>query len=449
MKRRINPSVLFWMYFLPLKRNGILFLLLCLLVGVFISKQYYSEPNQLVAFLDVFAWVIGLFAVFIIGFGLLYLLVCWIYLIATRNTLTIDFSIGLEDGKKGIAGIVPMKLTVSKLLMPFLGFLKARLVLEDGSVIGPFMINRFSGGWKDLKVKAGMASLRLERRKQYHIRGFLFSFEDYLQFFRLSYFYKNNKSFYLRAKEKEVQDVTIPLSKAREELEKVRTSKRVEGDFLNYKDFESGDDVRRIVWKIFAKSKELVVRIPEVINPYASHLSILASFQNTLATKQSSFIDGMLDYYKDMLFNTYREIEKSGRKIDFQLDQKIDERLIVEKKDKMGYALSCAQWTDIAVQDSLPTSQESTILCVSSLVPAAQIEALLNKRGIVFLIVNVSRYLDEQNLFNPMNLIMRSDNKSEVSKLKWQLSGLRKKLKRNEKRIEELMQQENFQGQVL
>ena len=81
---------------------------------------------------------------------------------------------------------------------------------------------------------------------------------------------------------------------------------------MNYKDFESGDDVRRIVWKIFAKNKELVVRIPEVINPYASHLHFFASFQNSMIAADSNYAAGMLDYYKDIIFNTILQIEKDG-----------------------------------------------------------------------------------------------------------------------------------------
>ena len=43
--------------------------------------------------------------------------------------------------------------------------------------------------------------------------------------------------------------------------------RKVEGDLLHYKSFEAGDDVRRIVWKVFAKNRELVVRIPERMEP--------------------------------------------------------------------------------------------------------------------------------------------------------------------------------------
>ena len=345
--------------------------------------------------------------------------------------------------------MVPVKLSLSKVVMPIVGYLKTWLVFENGELVGPVIINRFSGGWKDLLSKEGNANLQLENRAQYQVKGYVFSFEDYLQFFRFSFFKKDKKTFYLYSKKREVPPVNVPPSKAREELEKVKTSKRVEGDFLNYKDFESGDDVRRIVWKIFAKNKELVVRIPEVINPYASHLHFYASFQNSLIAQKSDYASGMLDYYKDIIFNTCIQIEKAGRKVEFSMDQVVGDSLIVEKKDQLGYFLSCAEWKAEPLSEQFPTISDSSIVCVSSLIPADQLEELINKRSAILFIIQVSKYLDEQNVFNWSNMIFRKEEQSEVGKLRWMLSTQRRKLRKNEKEITRLTENTDFQGQLI
>ena len=344
MKRNFKSSLLFYTQFIPLKRNGFLFLFCALLLLLFVRQEYYGEESQFTPFLETFAWLLGVFAGLVLGFGLLYTLFCWSYLAIKSRKITVNLSVGLEDGQKGVAGIVPVKLSLSRVIMPIIGYLKTWVVFEDGSMVGPVVINKFSGGWKDLLFKEGEANLRLTRRSQYVVQGYIFSFEDYLQFFRFSYYKKFKKAFYLYSQKREVPPPDIPPSKAREELEKVKTSKRVEGDFLNYKDFESGDDVRRIVWKIFARNKELVVRVPEIINPYASHLHFFASFQNSLVVDDSDYSTGMLDYYKDIIFNTCLQIEKSGRKVEFSMDQVVGDSLIVEKKDQLAYFLSCANW---------------------------------------------------------------------------------------------------------
>ncbi|MEP5612044.1 MAG: DUF58 domain-containing protein [Cyclobacteriaceae bacterium] len=449
MKRKFVSSILFFAQFVPLKRNGFLFLFFTLLLLLFLRNEYYGEESQFTPFLETFAWLLGVFAGLVIGFGLLYTLFCWSYLIIKSKRLQVDLSIGLEDGQKGVAGLVPVKLSLSRVIMPIIGYLKTWVIFEDGSMVGPVVINKFSGGWKDLLSKEGDASLQLSKRAQYVVKGYIFSFEDYLQFFRFSYYKRFKKAFYLYSQQRDVSPTEVPPSKAREELEKVKTSKRVEGDFLNYKDFESGDDVRRIVWKIFAKNKELVVRVPEVINPFASHLRFFASFQNSLLESDSENSSGMLDYYKDIIFNTCRQIEKSGRKVEFSMDQVVGDSLIVDKKDQLAYFLSCAKWKTEPLKDQFPSMGTSSVVCVSSLVPADELEELINKRSTILFIVQVSKYLDEQNLFNWTNMILRNEEKSELGKLRWVLSRQRKRVRNNEKKIANLVDTDVFQGQLI
>lgn len=449
MKHKLISSVFFYAQFVPLKRNGFIFLFFTFLLFLFLRKEYYGEESQFIPFLDVFTWLLGIFAGLIIGFGLLYTLFCWSYLALKSKKLNVGFSIGLEDGQKGVAGVVPVKLSLSKVMLPIIGYLKTWVVFEDMEIVGPVVVNKFSGGWRDLLSKEGTANLHLTKRAQYRIRGYLFSFEDYLQFFRFSFFKGAKKAFYLYSQQREVSSVDIPPSKAREELEKVKTSKRVEGDFLNYKDFESGDDVRRIVWKIFAKNKELVVRIPEVINPYASHVHLFASFQNSILASDSKYAVGMLDYYKDIIFNTCLQIEKSGRMVEFSMDQVVSEGLIVDKKDQLAYFLSCAKWKSEPLDKQFPSISVSSVVCVSSMVPSDQLEELIGKRAVILFIVQVSRYLDQQNLFSWTNMILRTEKQSELSKLRWMLSPQRRKIKNNERKIVQLLNRADFQGQLI
>ena len=442
-------SIRFYYQFVPLKRNGLIFLAFTFLLVVFLQEEYYGEVSQFTPFLELFAWLLGVFSGLIIGFGMLYTLFCWSYFAVRSKKIKLDLSIGLEDGQKGVAGLVPVKLSLSRVIMPLVGYLKAWVVFEDGGMVGPVVITRFSGGWRDLLSKEGEANLQLTKRAQYQVKGYIFSFEDYLQFFRFSYFKRFKKIFYLYSQHREVPPTDIPPSKAREELEKVKTSKRVEGDFLNYKDFESGDDVRRIVWKIFAKNKELVVRVPEIINPFASHLHFFASFENSILSHDSRYAVGMLDYYKDIIYNTCIQIEKSGRKVEFSMDQVVGDSLIVDKKDQLAYYLSSANWKSESLTDQFPSIGTSSVVCVSSMIPADKLEELINKGSVVLLIVRVSKYLDEQNLFDWENMILRKEKQSELSKLRWILSPQRRKVRKNENRIAQLVDTDNFQGQLI
>ena len=87
----------------------------------------------------------------------------------------------------------------------------------------------------------------------------------------------------------------------------------MEGEYLNYKNFENNDDVSRIVWKIYAKNKELVVRIPEIMDPYASHVYLYASFFTSFNVAGSTPVEvPFLNYYKAMIWTLYQNLVKQG-----------------------------------------------------------------------------------------------------------------------------------------
>ena len=158
---------------------------------------------------------------------------------------------------------------------------------------------------------------------------------------------------------------------------------------------------------------------------------------------------GMLDYYKDIIFNTCLQIEKSGRKVEFSMDQVVGDSLIVDKKDQLSYFLSCAKWQSDPLIEQFPTIAKSSVVCVSSMVPADQLEELINRQSAILFVVRVSRYLDEQNLFSLSNMILQKEEQSEVGKLRWMLSSQRRKLRKNEQRIAQLVEGTDFQGQLI
>lgn len=440
----------FYLLFLPLKRNGVLFLAFSVLSVIFIKNQFYTEESSFRPYLELFAWITGTFTLLVIGLGFFYTLICWVYLLVRRNKISPELNIGLEDGQKGQIGKVAVRLSLSQMLMPLIGYIKMRVVLSDGSIHGPVILNTFARGWKDLLPKEGHANLWLTDRKQYDIEGFVVTVEDYLQFLSFSVFKRTKRSFYLYPPTTETQTEELKPTKSQEMVERIKTSRRIEGDYLNYKDFESGDDVRRIVWKIFAKNKELVVRVPEVINPYASHIYFYGSFYNIISPNfVSKYSKGMLNYYKDIIYNVCLSLEKDNRKVQFNLDQPVSDSISVEKKDEIAYKLSCANWQgELAVSD-LQVPAAEAVLCVSSLIPAEELAGLIDKQSANLFIIRASRYLDDQNLFNWKNMFLRNEKKNEFSKLYWLFSNFRRKIKRNEKQINEIVANNNFQGQVI
>jgi len=407
------------------------------------------EDTYSFLYLELFAWLVGSFVAIIIGVGFLHTLACYLHFVINRKNSTPKIEIGLNDSIKGEAGKVPVLISLPKAWLPLLGFIKIKIEFENGKLSETIVINKFSKGFEKLQPKEGTTVIWLPDRKQYHAKGFIISFIDYLEFFRFTLYKKTKNGFYLHSSEMDIAPQEINPSKTKEELQKIKTSRKIEGDFLNYKDFESGDDVRRIVWKIFAKNRELVIRTPEVINPYASHIKFHTSFYNLISRDlTSAFATSMLNYFKDVVYNICLSIQKTDKKVEFTIDQEINEFISVHEKDRVGFQLSAANWqNDRSVTDAKISGE--SIVCISTLISIEELTTLIEKKSLNIFIVKVSRHLDHQNLFNFKNLFLRTDEKSELNKLAWFASATRKKVKKNEKAIEELIANSNFVGQII
>lgn len=412
--------------------------------------EFFIEDTNIALYLKLFAWVIGTFILILIGIGFLYTLVCYLYFVINKKTINPKIDIGLDGNIKGVAGQVPVLISLPKAILPLLGYIKIKIEFENGKQLSDtVVINKFSQGFEKLLPKEGSTLIWLPDRKQYHVKGFVISFIDYLQFFRFTTYKKSKNAFYLHSSEIELSVDDINPSKTKEEKEKIKTSRKIQGDYLNYKDFEVGDDVRRIVWKIFAKNRELVIRTPEVINPYASHIKFYTSFYNVLSKDlTSAYAVSMLNYYKDIVYNICLNIKKKDKKVEFNIDQAVNEFISVNENDRVGFQLSSASWQNNFSVNELKASGES-IICVSTLISLEELTTLIEKGTSNIIIVKASRHLDHQNVFNFKNLFLRQDQKSELNKLAWIFSATRKKLKKNEEGIEKLVSNSNFTGQII
>jgi len=435
--------------YLPFKRNALIFVFFLIITIYFIKVEFFIEEATIALYLKLFAWLIGSFILILVGIGFLHTLICYLHFIVNKKSINPKIDIGLEGNIKGEAGQVPVLISLPKALLPLLGYIKIKIEFDNGNLSDTIVINKFSKGFEKLLPKEGSTLIWLPDRKQYHAKGFIISFIDYLQFFRFTTYKKSLNSFYLHSSEIDIPVKEIDPSKTKEEIDKVKTLRKVQGDYLNYKDFEIGDDVRRIVWKIFAKNRELVIRTPEVVNPYASHIKFHTSFYNLISKDlNSAYAISMLNYYKDIVYNICLNIKKKDKKVEFRIDQAVNEFITVNEKDRIGFQLSSASWQNNYSVNEIKSSGES-IICISSLISIDELTSLIEKGTSNLIIVNVSRHLDKQNLFNFKNLFLRKDHKSELNKSNWFLSNTRRKVKANEQKIEELVSNTNFIGQII
>src|SRR6185436_21113785 len=141
-----------------------------------------------------------------------------------------------------------------------------------------------------------------------------------------------------------VKEVKAQPHATEEQKQRVDIPRRVEGEYINYKEFETGDNIRRIVWKIYARSGQLVVRIPETKDPYASHLYFYVSFFEGFDLQGGIFDKELLNIYKDKIRSLFEALQKNGYDVRIPQDQEVPKLSGMSDKKNELFQISAAKW---------------------------------------------------------------------------------------------------------
>ena len=285
--------------------------------------------------------------------------------------------------------------------------------------------------------------------KEYSITGGFVFFEDMLQLFSLpvrqrisGHFYQEPESMLLAEKE------ALP-RKANDTNIRIDQMRRVEGDYLNYKDFESGDDVRRIVWKLYAKNRELVVRTPEIFNPFASHIYFYASFHTQLNVlqREGAFAAEMLNYYKNHTWTIYEALSRKEFSVKFIPDQELQLPEAINEAALVKRRISNCVWQKERSLTDYFEPKSGSVICISSMNTEEEVRQMLDQcsnETVVYFI----RLSGCFRVFAPWAWFIRIFVKAPEDRLKkirsrWLLSPMRFQILKREKEISALLQASN------
>lgn len=390
------------------------------------------------------AWLIGA----LILLSLVSTIVAWLYFIILhkrgKSALQVAFFTEEKANKKKqfLEAVLP------GVIRPVLGFVKGRLFYDNEQLTDKFGL--LSGRQKNNSILRdaikGKSRIVLPDIKEYQIKGSIVFFEDMLQLISLPVRQVMGGNFY-QAPDTLLERVEDVAPKKTETMDiRIEQLRKVEGEFLNYKDFESGDDVRRIVWKVFAKNRDLVVRIPERMEPYASHLYFYASFYNSLSAvfSGSEYLAEMLNFYKINVWSVYRELQKKEWKIKYVPDQQFmleDQDGTAEKDERI---LSNSQWQHSLSTKNYFPPKKGTVLVISSLTDPKELAQLLEELdpGVQIFYIQLSEILRQYVALGWIKGLFLIPAPDRLSKLKstWVFSPLRKQILKNEKQIKALLQ---------
>jgi hypothetical protein len=218
----------------------------------------------------------------------------------------------------------------------------------------------------------------------------------------------------------------------------------VEGEHVNYKEFETGDNIHRIVWKIYAKSGQLVVRIPETKDPYASHLYFYASFFEGLASSRGAFETELLNVYKDHVRNLFEALQRNGYDVKMPQDQEMQRLTSTSEKESELFRIAVATWQNQLSPIDYVNVNKAAFVCLPSLVPVNEVETILRNlpASIPLVIVKLSDGIPSPFQMKFKHIFFKPEKQpADNLRQSWLLSSLRRKLKKNEIDIARILKQ--------
>ncbi len=395
-------------------------------------------------FFEIFSLLIQItiiFGMFILAFALLSVLLAWIYLLYQLKTNKLFFKIS-----SSVKYDNSLNIEVHPIARPLFGFIKFRLRYNNYEYSPKFQLTEQEKNATVFNTRLnGYYKWDLPEIKEYTIDQAIIFLEDIFQFFSLAVKVYTHERFHSVPPKKEVEVEVIHPKKTENIISRIDYIKKVEGDHLNYKAFEN-DDIRRIVWKIYAKNRELVVRTPESLDPYSSHIYLFASFFAGFDIEANETVHiAFLNYYKTMVWNIYEELKKQNSNIRFISDQS-DKYILSSEEDsdaKLKHLISVSSWQQHTNLKSYLEGQHPSIIIVSSLNNAEVVEQLIKNAedDTTFLFIPLTESLNRKKVTDIVEFIFIKKDSNNLARYKtqWLISPLRTKINENEKRIKKII----------
>lgn len=263
------------------------------------------------------------------------------------------------SGQGFIKGNAPL------ILQPFLGKLQA-IVWFKGDTEGATLLSR---------IPVGKIAIPLPVRhiKVYEVAELDILFLDLLRMYRLPASLFSIASFEKTPTASDRAPIAFQPLHHQDEIKHTDQIIYNKGEWLQYKPFESGDDVRRVLWKIYAKSKELMVRQQELYTHYSSKVSILVLFdieEQAYASLSNAGLFTLLDAYKNAVYSIYQQVVVAHPSVSFTImgtNQSADMQPVLQQ-------LTAAKW-HAKPRDPYQIPSAAWVI-VPSLLPAAMIPLL-------------------------------------------------------------------------
>lgn len=440
-------------FFIPFRIHFVLVVISLFFAGKWVQQNNAVPETARTAIINVFLTVTFWFALVILFISFFSACIPWIFFLINKKNKKVSLTI--TTPVKDITTEQELAINIAHITKPAFGYIRLRLFYDGNNISPKFApINKKTNYSFYSKNINGAYKWPLKNIKEYDISKAIIYFEDFFQFFSFTTILSAKSNFFKHPLQKSIVPVIVQPKKTDETNMRIEEMRKVEGEFLNYKNFENNDDVRRIVWKIYAKNKELVVRIPETNDPYASHIYFYTSFYNAVSNEMNSaFNAAFLDYFKTIAWNVFEQLYKQHNLVQYIPDQETKTFYADDILQKVKYIISTSQWQQQNDLLKYFNKQYGSLLCISSFTDARQLSEIIDKTGKSLTII----FVPLSNIFKTVKvsdwiqwLFIKPEKKSvEKLQLSFNLSPLRRNMLENEKSIEAILNKSDCEVLVI
>ncbi|RYD51539.1 MAG: DUF58 domain-containing protein [Sphingobacteriales bacterium] len=308
-----------------------------------------------------------------LGLGLLSTLLAWVWQHRTASKGTTTLSLQPTTDQQQ-----PFEVRYSGTAIPFWGNRQVQLLFENGEAtpLVPMQVQRLFSVSDRRQTATGI--LHLQHVQVYQLRAVRYWFKDVFGLLALHTDVPATAVAFRNPEEMSGMNLVRPPRQAVEMTRRTDVLQRIEGDLYNSRLFSTGDDMRRILWPVYARTGELMVRIPEIFEPYASVLTVFAAFGARLPvgfSAEGAASGQALDFYKNAVWTLYQNLRQNGSDVRLKLAQSQPYPEDSDPAAILRYQLSASHWQP---EEESPESKTGLLL-VSSLVPEPWLQNWLDR----------------------------------------------------------------------
>ncbi len=378
------------MQFFPLRLNFFVFLFFMVVIYRF-ANQPAAETSSFHHFLVLMSKVGFGILVLILIISLLSTIASCIYFIRHREYFHVRIS---DKDTQNEQPQIEVHTYMDKILRPILGSIQVRYEYNEYHLSSPFVLGR-ENSYTLFPSIGHQSSITLPNIKEYKLDAALLNFQDLFRFFSFTFRNVIQSQFTNLPKKVNTQITLVEPKSTEHDTFRTNALRKISGEWLEYKKYEASDDIRRIVWKAFAKSKELIIRKQEVFSPYASHINCYATFFTKKQFSEKSS-DAMADYYKNFIWSFFKELLHSDMEVKLHFEEL---RLGVSEEGLIAEQISRAHWQNEILPSRFFNAKKGSIFFLHSLLPIEELEKIVQQCGKNTLIL----YVDLTAVFNQYN----------------------------------------------